>query len=76
MLVAGHACADGADRRREMSGAAVGKIVAIDRGHHDMGEAERGDGLSDAGRLARIERVQACRSARCRRRKRACRCRP
>ena len=47
--------ANGADCRREMSGTTVGEIVAIDRGHHDMSETECGDGLGNAGRLARVE---------------------
>ena len=37
---AGHAPADRADRRREMRGAAVGQVVAVDRGHDGVREAE------------------------------------
>ena len=57
MVVARRGGADRADGAGEMLGAAVGEIVAIDRGHHDMGEAELGDGVGDARRLALIERV-------------------
>ena len=41
---------------REMRCAAVGEIVAIDRGDDHMGEAELGGRVGDAGRLGRIER--------------------
>ena len=40
---------DGRDGRREMRGAAVGQIVAVDRGDDDMLEAELGDGVGDLG---------------------------
>ena len=42
---------------REMRGAAVGEIVAIDRGDDDMGEPELGGRLGDMLRLMRIERA-------------------
>ena len=41
-----------------MLGAAVGEIVAIDRGDDDMGEAELRDRLADVRRLVRIERAR------------------
>ena len=50
------------DHLREMARAAVGKIVAIDRGDDDMREAELGDGVGDARGLVRIERARASRS--------------
>ena len=40
-----------------MLGAAVGEIVAVDRGDHDMGEPELDGGLRDMLRLGRIERA-------------------
>ena len=46
----------------EMRGAAVGEIVAIDRGDHDMGEPELEGGLGDVLRLSRIERAGHARS--------------
>ena len=57
-MVAGRGGADGADRAGEMLGAAVGEIVAVDRGDDDMGEAELGDGVGDARGLAGVERVR------------------
>ena len=50
-------CADGCDGRSEMRGAAVFKIVAIDRGHDDMVEAERRHGGPHPRRLGGIEMV-------------------
>src|SRR5258708_1067868 len=50
----------GADRRdgpREMAGAAIVEIVAVDRGHNDVLEAERGDRLPDPRWLVRIEQI-------------------
>ena len=41
----------------EMLRAAVGEIVAVDRGDDDMGEAQLGGRLADMRRLARIERA-------------------
>src|SRR5271165_5629758 len=41
-----------------MPGPAVGEIVTVDRGHHDMGEAELGDGVGDTARLVGVERVR------------------
>ncbi|ODR96369.1 hypothetical protein AUC69_14435 [Methyloceanibacter superfactus] len=49
---AGGPCPDGCDRLGEMRGAAVLEIVAVDRGDDNMIEGERGDGRTDAGRLA------------------------
>ena len=68
-VVAGVASSDGANGRGEMRGTAVGKIVAVDRRHHHMGQAKLGDGLAHPRGLARIERAWACRCAHCRRRK-------
>ena len=48
---------DGADGLRKMLGAAIGEIVAIDRGDHDMGEPELEGGLRDMFRLGGIERA-------------------
>ena len=41
-----------------MPRAAIGEIVAVDRGHHDMGEAEPGDRVGDALRLVLVERIR------------------
>ena len=49
--------ADGADGLREMLGAAVGEIVAIDRGDDDMGEPELEGRFRDMFRLGGIERA-------------------
>ena len=49
--------ADRADGLGKMLGAAVGEIVAIDRGDHDMGEPELEGRFRDVLRLARIERA-------------------
>ena len=35
---------------------AVGEIVAVDRGHHDVGEPEPGGGVADPRWLSRVER--------------------
>jgi hypothetical protein len=43
--------ADGADGLRKMSGAAIGEVVAVDRGNDDMGEPELEGGFRDAFRL-------------------------
>ena len=45
------------DRPREMRGAAVGKVVAIDRGDDDVVERERGDGAADLDRLVSVGRL-------------------
>ena len=50
---------DGANRRREMRGTSVGKIVAVDRRHHHMGERKLGDGAAHPRGLERIERAWA-----------------
>ena len=62
--------------RGEMRRAAIGEIVAVDRGDHHMGEAQLRHRARDIVRLVRIERARQARSSRCRRRRRACRCRP
>ena len=49
--------ADRADGLRKMLGAAIGEIVAIDRGDHDMGEPELEGRFRDMRRLQRIERA-------------------
>ena len=56
------ALADGADRLREMIGAAVIEIVAIDRRHDDMRKTELGGRLGDILRLERIERARQARA--------------
>ncbi len=58
MVVPGAPSADRADRAGEMPGPAVREIVAVDRSHDDMGEAEGRDSLGDARRLAGVERVR------------------
>src|SRR4051794_41425730 len=40
-----------------MPGATVIEIVAIDRGHDDMVEAELGDRIADPPRLVRVEQI-------------------
>jgi len=50
--------ADRADGAGEMLGAAVGQIVAIDRGHDDMTQAQLGDGVGDALGLARFQGIR------------------
>ena len=62
MVVVGQRRADGADGLREMLGAAVGEIVAIDRGDHDMGKPELEGGFGDMFRLQRHRARRACRS--------------
>ncbi len=57
MVVVGQRARIGADHRGEMRGAAVGKVVAIDRGDDDMGEAELCGGVRDMGGLRRIKRA-------------------
>ena len=49
--------ADRADGLREMLGAAVGEIVAVDRSDHDMGKPKLEGGFRDMLRLGRIERA-------------------
>ena len=46
--------ADRADRRREVGGAAVGQVVAVDRRHDDVVEAHALDGPGDPERLERL----------------------
>ena len=48
---------DGSNSRREMRSTSVGKIVAVDRRHHHMGEREIGDGPPNPRGLERIERA-------------------
>ncbi len=49
--------ADGTDNLREMFGAAIGEIVAIDRGDDDVGEPELEGRFRDMLRLRHIERA-------------------
>ena len=58
MVVCGQALADGADGVGEMLRAAVGEIVAVDRGDDDMGQAELGGGFADMGGLVGVERAR------------------
>ena len=51
MVVCGQARANGADGVGEMLRAAVGEIVAVDRGDDDMREPELGGRLADMGGL-------------------------
>ena len=60
----------------EMLGAAVGEIVAIDRGDDDVRQAQLGDGRRPRSRARPDRAARAAPSPRCRRRRRACRCRP
>jgi len=46
-----HSLPDPADRRGEVRGPAVGKLVAVDGGDHDVAEPEPARGVRDAGRL-------------------------
>ena len=46
-----------ADRRREVAGPPVGQVVAVDRGHDDVGEPHRRRRLSEAERLERVGRT-------------------
>ena len=62
MVVAGERRADGADDRGEMVGAAIGEIVAVDRGDDGMGQAHPGHGIRHILRLVGIERRPASRS--------------
>ena len=50
--------ADRTDCLREVLGAAVGEIVAVDRSHHHMMQSELRGRLGDAKRLAWIERAR------------------
>ncbi len=43
------------DHRREVPCSTIAKIVPVDRGHHDMAEAEPTHGFGDVARLVRIE---------------------
>ncbi len=47
----------GANRRRVMAGAAVGDVVAVDRGDDDVLQAHLGGRVREAKRLERIRRV-------------------
>ena len=58
MVVAGAAARMRADHGREMPRAAVGQVVAVDRGDDDVVEAQLGHRIGDAGRLVRIERAR------------------
>ena len=55
-MTPGFSVADGADRRGEVRGAAVGELVAVDRGDDGVPHAELPDGLGDVPRLLRVER--------------------
>src|SRR5271169_2887687 len=51
----------GADRRNgsgELSGAAIVKVVAVDRGDDDMGERECGDRRADTFGLMRVDKIR------------------
>ena len=61
MVVVRAARADGADGLREMLGAAVGEIVAVDRGDDHMCKPELEGGLRDVFRLVGIERARHAR---------------
>jgi hypothetical protein len=50
--------ADRADHLGEMPGAAIGKIVTIDRSHHDMYEPELRNRIGNALRLLAVERAR------------------
>ena len=65
-----------ADRRRVVAGAAVGDVVAVDRGDDDVLEAHLRGGLRDPERLERVAAVApACPSGRSSSGRRGCRCR-
>ena len=57
MVVPRRVLADGADGVGEMLRAAVGEIVAVDRGDDDVREAELGGRFADVRGFARIERA-------------------
>ena len=57
IVVAGAAARMARIVRAKCSRAAVGEIVAVDRGHHDVGQAELGDRVGDARGLGGVERV-------------------
>ena len=50
--------ADRPDDGREMAGAAIVEVVAVDRGDHDMVQAELAHRLGDMRRLVRIDQVR------------------
>jgi len=57
----GRARGSGADRRNgsgELSGAAIVKVVAVDRGDDDMGERECGDRRADTFGLMRVDKIR------------------
>ena len=56
MVVDGRAGADRPDHLGEVVGAAIGQIIAVDRGDDDVREAEVGDRVGDVLRLVGIER--------------------
>jgi hypothetical protein len=49
----------GADGRREVRGAAVAQVVAVDRGQHHVAQAHAGRGLGHARGLAGVRRERA-----------------
>ena len=57
IVVGGQRVADGADGLREMLGAAVGEIVAIDGGDDDMGKPELEGRFRDIVGLGGVERA-------------------
>ena len=57
-MVAGVFAPQRLDHLDELAGAAVRQIVAVDRGDHDMGEAELGRGDRDMLGLERIDRAR------------------
>ncbi len=69
----GRAPADRLDHAHELHRAAVVEIVAVDRGHHDMGEAELRRRFRHVLGLVRDRADPAVPSPRCRRRRRGCR---
>ena len=57
MVVAGAAARIDSNRAGEVPGPAVGKVVAVDRGHHDMRKPELRHRLGDPLRLAFVQRI-------------------
>ena len=48
---------DRPDAVNKVLGAPIAQVVAVDRGDHHIGQAERGDGASEVRGLLRIERI-------------------
>ena len=55
----GIAGTNGPDNLGKMRGTAIGKVVAIDRGNHDVGKSELGNGIGKAGGLGVIQRARS-----------------